>query len=81
MTTLDADYQMAAKRAVQNNISNLQVKLGGFVLPKSDLPNRAAFARTGDYLYGAVDSVNYDGKGNLSDIYLSFGQLHGHDDR
>lgn len=78
VTTLDADYQMAAKRAVQNNISNLQVKLGGFVLPKSDLPNRAAFARTGDYLYGAVDSVNYDGKGNLSDIYLSFGQLHGH---
>lgn len=78
VTTIDADYQMAAKRAVQDNISNLQVKLGGFVLPKSDLPNRAAFARAGDYLYGAVDSVNYDGKGNLSDIYLSFGQLHGH---
>lgn len=78
VTTIDADYQMAAKRAVQDNISNLQVKLGGFVLPKSDLPNRAAFARAGDYLYGAVDSVNYDGNGNLSDIYLSFGQLHGH---
>lgn len=78
VTTVDADYQMAAKRAVQNNISNLQVKLGGFALPKSDQPNRAAFARTGDYLYGAVDSVLYDAKGNLSDIYLSFGQLQGH---
>ena len=78
VTTMDADYQMAAKRAVQDNISNLQVKLGGFVLPKSDLPNRAAFARAGDYLYGAVDSVRYDGNGNLADIFLSFGQLHGH---
>lgn len=78
VTTVDADYQSAAKRAVQNNISNLQVKLGGFVLPKSDLPNRAAFARVGDYLYGAVDSVRSDANGALSDIYLSFGQLRGH---
>ncbi len=78
VTTVDADYQAAAKRAVQNNISNLQVKLGGFALPKSDLPNRAAFARVGDYLYGAVDSVKFDEKGKLSDIYLSFGQLRGH---
>ncbi len=78
VTTVDADYQAAAKRAVQNNISNLQVKLGGFALPKSDLPNRAAFARVGDYLYGAVDSVKSDEKGKLSDIYLSFGQLLGH---
>ncbi len=78
VTTVDADYQMAAKRAVQNNISNLQVRLGGFVLPKSDLPNRASFARAGDYLYGAVDSVKYDEKGKLSDIFLSFGQLKGH---
>lgn len=78
VTTVDADYQAAAKRAVQNNISNLQVKLGGFALPKSDLPNRAAFARVGDYLYGSVDSVKSDEKGKLSDIYLSFGQLLGH---
>lgn len=77
VTTIDADYQMAAKRAVQNNISELQVKLGGFALPKSDQPNRAAFARVGDYLYGAVDSVQYDAKGNLAGIFLSFGQLHG----
>lgn len=78
VTTIDADYQQAAKRAVQDNISNLQVRLGGFVLPKSDLPNRAVFARKGDYLYGSVDSVKYDEKGNLSDVYLSFGQLRGH---
>lgn len=78
VTTIDADYQRAAKRAVQDNISNLQVRLGGFVLPKSDLPNRASFARTGDYLYGAVDSVKYGESGKLSDIFLSFGQLKGH---
>ncbi len=78
VTTVDADFQSVAKRAVQNNISNLQVKLGGFALPKSDLPNRAVFARVGDYLYGSVDSVKSDEKGKLSDIYLSFGQLHGH---
>lgn len=78
VTTVDADYQQAAKRSVQNNISDLQVKLGGFALPKSDLPNRASFARTGDYLYGAVDSSKSDEAGKLSDIYLSFGQLHGH---
>ncbi|MFA6835484.1 MAG: transglycosylase domain-containing protein [Fibrobacteraceae bacterium] len=77
VTTLDADYEDAAKRAVQNNISNLQVRLGGFLLPKSDQPNRAAFARKGDYLYGSVDSVRYNPNGNLSDIFLSFGQLHG----
>lgn len=81
VTTIDADYQMAAKRAVQNNISELQVKLGGFALPKSDQPNRAAFARVGDYLYGAVDSVQYDAKGNLAGIFLSFGQLHGQVDK
>lgn len=77
VTTLDAEYQNAAMHAVQENISDLQVRLGGFVLPKSDLPNRALYARKGDYLYGAVDSVTHAANGELQKIYLSFGQLQG----
>lgn len=80
VTNLDADYQEAAARAVQENISDLQVQLGGFMLPKASAPNRAIVARRGDYLYGAVDSVRRSLNGTLSDIYLSFGQLHGHVD-
>ena len=56
VTTLDAQSQDAAKRALQNNISNLQMQLGGFVLPKAQFANRAQSARKGDYLYGTVDS-------------------------
>lgn len=77
ITTLDAKYQDAATRALQNNISNLQLQLGGFTLPKAELPNRAIKGRKGDYLYGAIDSVGYSQKGELDFIHLTFGQLKG----
>ena len=76
-TTLNAKSQDAAKRALQTNISNLQLQLGGFVLPKAQFANRARNARKGDYLYGAVDSVFYDTTGRLKTLKLNFGQLKG----
>ena len=77
VTTLDARSQDAAKRALQTNISNLQIQLGGFVLPKAEFANRAQSARIGDYLYGAVDSVFFDEAGKLKSLTLGFGQLKG----
>ena len=77
VTTLDARSQDAAKRALQNNISNLQMQLGGFVLPKAQYANKAVSARKGDYLYGAVDTVIHGEKGELKALRLSFGQLKG----
>ena len=77
VTTLDAQSQDAAKRALQNNISNLQMQLGGFVLPKAQFANRAQSARKGDYLYGTVDSVYFDDAGKLKSLTLDFGQLKG----
>ena len=77
VTTLDAKSQDAAKRALQNNISNLQMQLGGFVLPKAQFANKAVSARKGDYLYGAVDTVLYGEKGALKALRLGFGQLKG----
>lgn len=77
VTTLDAQSQDAAKRSLQNNISNLQMQLGGFVLPKAQFANRAQSARKGDYLYGSVDSVFFDDKGKLKSLKLGFGQLKG----
>ncbi len=77
ITTIDERYQDAAKRALQANISELQLKLGGFSLPTAENPNRALTAEKGDYLYGALDSALYDAKGKLNTLYLSFGQLHG----
>ena len=77
VTTLDAKSQDAAKRALQTNISNLQMQLGGFVLPKAQYANKAVSARKGDYLYGAVDTVLYNEKGGLKALRLSFGQLKG----
>ncbi len=76
-STLDAKSQDAAKRALQTNISNLQMQLGGFVLPRSQFANKAQSARKGDYLYGAVDSVFTDEQGKLRSLTLSFGQLKG----
>ena len=76
-TTLNAKSQDAAKRALQTNISNLQLQLGGFVLPKAQFANRARNARKGDYLYGAVDSVFFDTTGRLQSLKLNFGQLKG----
>ena len=76
-TTIDMDAQDAAKRALQTNISNLQLQLGGYVLPKAQFATKAKKARKGDYLYGAIEDVNYDGKGKLKSITLSFGQLKG----
>lgn len=77
VTTLNAKSQDAAKRALQTNISNLQMQLGGFVLPKAEFGNRAQSARIGDYLYGTVDSVFYDDSGKLKSLKLGFGQLKG----
>ena len=77
VTTLDARSQDAAKRALQTNISNLQMQLGGFVLPKAQYANKAVSARKGDYLYGAVDTVLHNEKGELKALRLSFGQLKG----
>ena len=74
---MNAKSQDAAKRALQTNISNLQLQLGGFVLPKAQFANRARTARKGDYLYGAVDSVFYDTTGRLQSLKLNFGQLKG----
>lgn len=77
VTTLNGKSQDAAKRALQNNISNLQMQLGGFVLPKAEFANHAQSARKGDYLYGAVDSVFFDEAGKLKSLTLNFGQLKG----
>lgn len=77
ISTLDGKSQDAAKRALQTNISNLQMQLGGFVLPKAEFANRAQSARKGDYLYGAVDSVYFDEAGKLKSLKLNFGQLKG----
>lgn len=77
VSTIDGDYQDAAKRALQSNISALQLKLGGFVLPTAESPNRALHAEMGDYLYGALDSATYDDKGKLNALYLNFGQIKG----
>ena len=77
ISTLDADYQNAMKKALQGNISDLQLKLGGFKLPNAERPNRALKANVGDYLYGALDSIQRDDSGKLKAIYLSFGQIHG----
>ena len=77
ISTLDEKSQDAAKRALQTNISGLQMQLGGFVLPKSQFANKAQSARRGDYLYGAVDSVFVDAQGKLKSLTLSFGQLKG----
>lgn len=77
VSTIDADYQEAAKRALQANISDLQLRLGGFALPSAARPNRALTARVGDYLYGSLDSASYDEKGALKSLYLSFGQIKG----
>ena len=77
VTTLDARSQDAAKRALQTNISNLQMQLGGFMLPKAQFANKAQSARKGDYLYGAVDSVYFNDNGKLKSLTLSFGQLKG----
>lgn len=77
ITTLDEKSQDAAKRALQTNISGLQMQLGGFVLPKASYANKAQSARRGDYLYGAVDSIFVDGQGKLKSLTLNFGQLKG----
>lgn len=77
ISTIDADFQDAAKRALQANISDLQLRLGGFALPSANRPNRALEARIGDYLYGALDSVAYEKDGSLNSLYLSFGQIKG----
>jgi penicillin-binding protein 1A len=77
VTTLDAGYQDAARSAVQQNISQLQVRLGGFILPAAKYPDRALKARPGDYLYGSVDSVQWTAEKRLKAIYLSFGQVLG----
>ncbi len=77
ITTVDANYQEAAKQALQANISNLQLKLGGFTLPSATRSNTALRADKGDYLYGSLDSATWDQKGKLKNLYLSFGQIHG----
>ncbi len=77
ISTIDADYQDAAKRALQANISDLQLRLGGFALPTAEKPNRALKARIGDYLYGSLDSATYGKDGSLESLYLSFGQIKG----
>lgn len=77
VTTLNAKSQDAAKRALQNNISNLQMQLGGYILPRAKFANKATSARKGDYLYGAVDTAIVDDKGALKALRLSFGQLKG----
>ena len=77
ISTLDARYQEAAQQAVQQNISALQVRLGGFILPDAKYADRALHARPGDYLYGRVDSVLWSSDQKLKGIYLNFGQVLG----
>ena len=76
-TTIDAYAQEAAKRALQANISNLQLQLGGYVLPKNQYVTKVRTARKGDYLYGSIQDVKHNEKGKLKSITLSFGQLKG----
>lgn len=77
VSTVNQESQEAAKRALQANISNLQLQLGGFVFPKAQYITKASKARKGDYLYGAVERINTNAKGKISSITVSFGQLKG----
>ncbi|PWJ62285.1 MULTISPECIES: transglycosylase domain-containing protein [unclassified Fibrobacter] len=77
VTTVDQKAQDAAKRALQANISNLQLQLGGYVFPKAQYMTKASKARKGDYLYGAVEKITTNAKGKISSITVSFGQLKG----
>lgn len=77
VTTVDQKSQDAAKRALQANISNLQLQLGGYVFPKAQYMTKARKARKGDYLYGAVEKITTNAKGKINSIIVSFGQLKG----
>lgn len=76
-TTIDAKSQDAAKRALQTNISNLQLQLGGYVFPKAQYASKVRNVRKGDYLYASIERISRNEKGKLNSITLSFGQIKG----
>ncbi len=76
ITTLDADLDRSAQVALQANLSNLQLKLGGFVLPEGARPARVHQVRKGEFLYGTIDSLLQEG-GRLKGVALSFGFVKG----
>jgi len=76
ISTMDAKTDNAATTALQSNLADLQMKLGGFSIPKGARADNAQRVHEGDYLYGSVDSMVRNG-GHLSAIFLRFGILRG----
>jgi len=76
ITTLDAQTDLSASVALQENLADLQMKLGGFVFPKGVRPDNVQRMKVGEYLYGSVDSVDQGG-GALRAIILRFGVARG----
>jgi len=76
ITTLDAQANDAGSRALQGNLADLQMKLGGFLLPKGVHADVVQRVRLGEYLYGSVDSVLRQGA-KLDGIQVRFGMVRG----
>lgn len=78
VTSLDGDLQGEARRALQRNLSEIHLRLEGHSPPpKQNWPMRLQQAQRGDFLYGRVDSLVRDTKGNLKYAKVTFGQLQG----
>ncbi|HSQ42912.1 MAG TPA: transglycosylase domain-containing protein, partial [Fibrobacteraceae bacterium] len=76
ITTLDAQADSAAASALQANLADLQMRLGGFSLPKGVRPDNVTRLRSGEYLYGSLDSVIRK-NGHLESLWLRFGVSRG----
>ncbi len=76
VTTLDAGTDLAASGALQENLADLQMKLGGFSLPKGARADNEAHLRKGEYLYGSLDSVSRNGA-QIQALWLRFGASRG----
>ncbi|NLB64450.1 MAG: peptidoglycan glycosyltransferase [Fibrobacter sp.] len=75
-STLDKEAQSSATQAMQNALSDLQMLLGGFVIPENMYANRVHRVRSGEYLLGKVDSVVQTAN-SIGEIHLDFGQIKG----
>lgn len=76
ITYLEPEVDASASIALQANLADLQMKLGGFTLPKGVRADALQTAKQGEYLYGAVDSVVRNGN-RIERIHLRFGVLRG----
>lgn len=76
VTYLDEEADRSASAALQANLADLQMKLGGFTLPKGVRADAPQQVRPGEYLYGSVDSIEMQGA-KIRSIRLRFGVLRG----